>query len=177
MWCCCKGGLRRGKGQFVFAVCGIKNSGKTTLVARLVRIFTGLGFRTATIKHDAHEFEADVPGTDTYAHRQAGAYGTAIFSPGRHMIIKDQATDETALIPMFSEADIIILEGFKHSSYPKVEIVRSAVSACPAGSAENRIALMSDLPLEFGVPVLAPDDAEGLSKLLLDYWEQGGDGE
>lgn len=68
------------KQPFLFAISGVKNSGKTTLITKLIPVFRKYGLRTATIKHDGHDFEADVPGTDTYRHLQAGAYGTAVFS-------------------------------------------------------------------------------------------------
>ncbi len=88
----------------------------TRLVAELVR----RGLRVATIKHDGHDFQPDVPGTDSFRHREAGAYGTAVFSNHRFLVTKIwEKPDESALIAAFPEADVILLEGFKHSSYPK----------------------------------------------------------
>ena len=58
---------------FVLAVCGEKHTGKTTLVERLVAALSARGLRVATVKHDGHEFAADVAGTDSYRHRAAGA--------------------------------------------------------------------------------------------------------
>lgn len=109
----------------IFAISGYKNSGKTTLTVKLVARLTAMGYRVATIKHDGHDFEPDVPGTDSYRHRQAGACGTAVFSDHRFMVIRDQPKvsekkiDEKILIQMFPDVDIILLEGFKHSSWPK----------------------------------------------------------
>ncbi|MDO5408860.1 MAG: molybdopterin-guanine dinucleotide biosynthesis protein B [Lachnospiraceae bacterium] len=109
----------------IFAISGYKNSGKTTLTVKLVAMLTEMGYQVATIKHDGHDFEPDVPGTDSFRHRKAGACGCAVFSANRWMVIKDQPSDEAkkvdeqALIQMFPEADIILLEGFKHSSWPK----------------------------------------------------------
>lgn len=109
----------------IFAISGYKNSGKTTLTEKLVRRLTQMGYRVATIKHDGHDFDPDVPGTDSYRHRTAGAYGTAVFSRGHWMVVKEQPKepekpiDEHNLIAMFPEADIILLEGFKHSSWPQ----------------------------------------------------------
>ena len=61
---------------FVLAVCGEKHTGKTTLVERLVAALSARGLRVATVKHDGHEFAADVAGTDSYRHRAAGAYAS-----------------------------------------------------------------------------------------------------
>ena len=109
----------------LFAISGVKNSGKTTLITKLIPILTEKGLKVATIKHDGHEFAPDVPGTDTWVHLQAGALGTAIFSDTKFMVVKQEAgVTETRLQEMFPEADLILLEGFKYSSYPKMEILR-----------------------------------------------------
>lgn len=66
----------------IFAISGVKNSGKTTLICRLLEIFKDKGLKVAVLKHDGHDFVPDVPGTDTYCQLQSGAYGTAVFSAG-----------------------------------------------------------------------------------------------
>lgn len=104
----------------LFAISGYKNSGKTTLMTRLIAELTRRGYRVAAIKHDGHDFQPDVPGTDSFRHREAGAYGAAVFSAHRFMVTKTwEKPDESALIAAFPEADVILLEGFKHSDYPK----------------------------------------------------------
>lgn len=105
---------------FVFAISGYKNSGKTTLITRLIPELTKRGYKVAVIKHDGHDFESDVPGTDSYRHQKAGAYGTAVFSRNRFLVTKEcQGITEQELFAAFPEADIILIEGLKHSSYPK----------------------------------------------------------
>ena len=127
---------------FLFAVSGVKNSGKTTLITKLIPILSGYGLKVATIKHDGHEFCPDVPGTDTYAHLQAGACGTAVFSATRYMVVKQQEqVSEQQLAQLFPEADLILLEGFKYSSYPKVEIVRRGNSRRCVCSGESLMAV------------------------------------
>ncbi len=116
----------------VFAVSGYKNSGKTTLTVKLIERLTKMGYRVATIKHDGHDFDPDVPGTDSYRHRKAGAYGSVVFSENRWMMTKEQACEngvkqgekakkltEREFMQAFPEADVILLEGFKHSNWPK----------------------------------------------------------
>lgn len=104
----------------LYAVSGQKNSGKTTLITQLIPELRKEGLKVAVIKHDGHDFEGDVPGTDSYKHKKAGAYGTAVFSANRFLILKEQKqVTETDLIRAFPEADIILLEGFKNSRYHK----------------------------------------------------------
>ena len=113
------------KKPVIFAVSGYKNSGKTTLTVKLVEALSKMGYRVGTIKHDGHDFEPDVPGTDSYRHRQAGAVATAVFSDHKWMLVQKQPDEadkkirEQDLIDLFPEVDIILLEGFKHSDYPK----------------------------------------------------------
>ena len=137
------------KKQSIVVICGVKNSGKTTLITKLIPKFTSLGYKVATIKHDGHDFDADVEGTDSYKHKQAGAYGTAVFSKNKFMVVKEQKeTDEFELINLFPEADLIFLEGFKHSNYPKIEIVRKGNSYESVCNKENLIAIASDINVE-----------------------------
>lgn len=112
--------LQKKHSPFVFAVSGYKNSGKTTMITRLLPVLTGRGYRVAVIKHDGHDFESDVPGTDSYRHQKAGAYGTAVFSKNRFLVTKQcQGITERELFAAFPEADLILIEGLKESHYPK----------------------------------------------------------
>jgi len=134
------------KRPFLMAISGCKNSGKTTLITKLIPKFCKKGYKVATIKHDGHDFQGDVVGTDTYKHKNAGAYGTAIFSKNKFMVIKEEKfIDETYFIKLFPEADIIFLEGFKASDYPKLEIVRRGNSNRPICNKKNLVGIISDI--------------------------------
>lgn len=118
------------KGQLILAVSGVKNSGKTTLIASLLSKLEQKGLKAAVIKHDGHEFEADIPGTDTWRFGEAGACGTLVFSGTKYMMVKYQPAPETdELIACFPEADVVLLEGFKYSEYPKIEVIRRGNSS------------------------------------------------
>ena len=155
----------------LIAISGIKNSGKTTLITRLIPRLTNLGYKVATIKHDGHDFEGDVKGTDSYRHKEAGAYGTAVFSNSKFMIIKEQnRTSEEELIGHFKEADIILLEGFKYSNYPKLEVVRKEISNNYISRKETLIAIATDLDYGFeGVKTVNVNDIEEILEAFLNY--------
>lgn len=108
----------------LIAICGVKNSGKTTLIEKLLPVLTRQGLLVAVIKHDGHEFDADVPGTDSYRHFHAGAYGTAVYSASKMCIVKKEnfLTPEK-ISAFFPEADLILLEGGKSLSLPKICLV------------------------------------------------------
>ena len=104
----------------IFCICGEKNSGKTTLIEAVLPILTACGYSIAVVKHDGHSFEPDVDGTDTRRFFDAGAMGTAVFDGEKFMLVKRQPVDETQLFEAFPEADLILIEGLKESSYPKL---------------------------------------------------------
>jgi len=155
-------------GPAVLAVSGVKNSGKTTLIAKLIPRLAEKGFRCGAIKHDGHDFNPDVEGTDTWRFLEAGAEGVGIFSAAKAMLVRTGGgVDEAVLARHFEHLDLIFLEGFKYSGYPKIEVLRGAVSTVPACAPETMIALATDLPLRLeGVPVCHPDDIERLAELV-----------
>lgn len=155
----------------LIAISGIKNSGKTTLIIKLIQRLTNLGYKVATIKHDGHDFEGDVKGTDSYKHKKAGAYGTAVFSNSKFMIIKEQnGTSEKELIEHFKEADIILVEGFKYSDYPKIEVVRKKISKNYVSKKETLIAIATDLDYEFEeIKTVNINNIEDILEVLLNY--------
>lgn len=159
------------KSPVVIAISGVKNSGKTTLIERLIPKLSCEGLKIATIKHDGHDFECDIEGTDTYKHKNAGAYGTAIFSKNKFMVVKEQKhTNEEELISYFNDADIILLEGFKYSDYPKIEIIRKGNSTSSVCKEETLLAIVSDIEfIETKVKVLNINDVESIGDLILEY--------
>lgn len=122
----------------IFAVSGYKNTGKTTLIQKIIPLLTEKGYAVAVVKHDGHEFESDVPGTDSYKHQKAGAYGTAVFSGNQFLVTKriPEVTVEM-LLSFFTEADIILIEGMKDSDYPKYVCTSLKGNAEPEEVAEQ----------------------------------------
>ena len=155
------------------AVSGIKNSGKTTLIEGILPVLLKHGMKVAVIKHDGHEFEPDVPGTDSYRHRKAGAMGTAVFSGNRFLVAKEVPATELELAGFFPEADLILLEGMKGSDYPKLEVVRASVSSCGVCGRDSVLAYVTDVKRkDWGRPAFDPNDYEGVARFLLDYWRE-----
>lgn len=166
--------------EMIFAViCGVKNSGKTTLTEGIIRTLTARGLKTAVIKHDGHEFECDIAGTDSSRFVQAGAYGAAVFSRGQVFVRKTghfPGTEDEAgtimllqrLTDAFPEADVILAEGLKGLSVPKIEVVRRAVSQKTSSNPEGRFLVVSDLSeAEIGEKTLPFEDLEGITDAIL----------
>ena len=143
----------------VLAVSGAHNSGKTTLLEKLLPVLRSRGLKVGVIKHDGHDFTPDVPGTDSFRLREAGAQGVAVFSGSRYLLTEELRLTEQDLLALFERHgyDLVLLEGFKASGWPKIEVVRRAVSDTPVSC--QPLAVVGDIPgAEFGledVPALA----------------------
>lgn len=106
--------------QFV----GYSNSGKTTLLCKVIAALSARGIRVGTIKHDAHTFEVDKPGKDTSRHREAGAHVVSITSAEKTAIMIQEHRSIEQLLPYYSEVDLVLIEGYKFAPYPKFVVLR-----------------------------------------------------
>jgi molybdopterin-guanine dinucleotide biosynthesis protein B len=153
----------------VIAVCGSKNSGKTTLIEGVLPHLARDGLNVAVIKHHGHILDPDVPGTDTYRFNHGGAYGTVITDDECYMLVKRARTDEKDLMALFPEADLILLEGYKDSPWKKIEMRRNAsVSVCDKNGI---IAVVTDETpppetIPSGTPVFKYSDFYGTARFL-----------
>lgn len=151
----------------IVAIVGASGSGKTTLIEKLIPHFAQRGMRVGTIKHDAHAFEVDRPGKDTWRHREAGAEVVVI--AGDHKLVVQRRIAETPGPEAIAEAcmpdmDLVLVEGFKQLAVVKLEVVRAANSTRPLCDPTTLAGLISDLPLAYpGVPLYGLDDVEGVA--------------
>ncbi len=154
----------------IVSIVGKSDAGKTTLLEKLVPELKARGFTIGTIKHDVHGFDIDHEGKDSWRHKQAGAHTVTIASPRKVGVIKDVKTEETLdglASKYFHDVDIILTEGYKKQNKPKIEIFRPAVHDTPlCKNDESLVALVSDAPLDLGVPRLALNDIKGLADFV-----------
>lgn len=148
------------------AVSGVKNSGKTTFLERVIPLLTKKGMRVAVVKHDGHSFEPDVCGTDSFRLRKSGADAVAVYCDTHYMIEENKKVSYDILKEKFVGYDLILVEGEKDSSLPKLEIVRSAVSKDMVCQKETVLAVVTDCEEDFGVPRLDLNDYDAAATLL-----------
>ncbi len=153
----------------MLAISGVKNSGKTTFIERILPQLAELGIKTAVIKHDGHVFTPDTPGTDSYRFFAAGACGSAIYDGEKFSLSRRASVSEHELAELFPDADLILLEGFKASDYPKLELIRSGVSSMPICDPETCLALVSDLDLKTELPLFRPDAVSDIAKFIYKF--------
>ncbi len=160
------------KKPHIIQVIGYKNSGKTTLVCQLIERFRASGYRVGTIKHDAHHFEIDHPGKDTWKHRQAGADVVAITSQTQTAIMLQEHTSLARLIEKIAAAsvDLILVEGYKQEDYPKIALIRSEDDKELVANASQIVAIVSPISWDGPPhPLFAPDDLEGITAHLTKF--------
>ncbi|MDQ6423378.1 molybdopterin-guanine dinucleotide biosynthesis protein B [Paenibacillus sp. LHD-117] len=165
----------------VIQVVGYKNTGKTTLVCRLTELLKLASYKVGTIKRDAHDFRMDTPGTDTWKHQAAGADITAISSDSRSAILMNESATLGQLLSNMNSVDIVLVEGFKHESHPKLVLVRNEEDAELLGSLSHVAAVVlwpetTEIAgltgLLSGIPKYSIDDAEGLLAFILQLAKQ-----
>lgn len=156
----------------VISIVSKKNCGKTTLLEKLIPELKRRGYRVGTIKHDIHGFDIDHQGKDTYRHKAAGADTVAISCPWKVSVIKDVAqelTPEQIVKRYFEDVDIVLTEGYKRADLPKIEVFRRDAHHQPIhakGQSSTLVALVSDVPLDLGVPRIDINDFKGLADLI-----------
>ncbi len=168
--------MTENKKPAVFGVTGWKNSGKTRLVAGIVRDFGNRGFVVSTVKHAHHGFDVDKPGTDSFAHRDAGAQEVALVSGNRWVLMhENRGSGEPELddiLAKLAPCDIVIIEGFKTSPYPKIEATRSATKRDKPiwPNDPNIVAIASDYEIaDSGRTIFSIDNIQPIADFILDY--------
>ncbi|MBW2056074.1 MAG: molybdopterin-guanine dinucleotide biosynthesis protein B [Deltaproteobacteria bacterium] len=166
----------------IVSIVGKSNSGKTTLIERVVPELAGRGYRVATIKHDVHGFEIDREGKDSWRHRRAGTYMVILSSPKQIALIQDVDRDlslEELRERFVQDVDIVLSEGFKRDSQPKIEVFREEEHGELMCSVEdNLIAVATDRKVDLPVPCLDMNDGKGVADFIEERFlrQRGGEG-
>ena len=154
----------------VLCFVGTSNSGKTTLIEKIINLLTMHGYRVATVKHTHKEFAIDTEGKDSWRHRSAGAKTVILASPKQFFMVSDadlELTIEDVLYKYVNNIDILIVEGFKRDIYPKIEVYREGVSGelrCMNDS--SIIAFVTDKSRDIPVPAFNINDAVGITNFI-----------
>lgn len=156
----------------VISIVSKKRSGKTTLLEKLIPELKRRGYRVGTVKHDIHGFDIDHEGKDTWRHKQAGAEAVVISSPWKLSVIRDVAEEaslDQLVAAQLSDMDIVLTEGYKRAGMPQVELFLSTAHQRPMYDKADPgplVAVMSDVPLDLGVPRFHIDDVPALADLI-----------
>ena len=164
-----------------FGLAGYSGAGKTTLLEALIPRLNAAGLRVSLIKHAHHRFDIDQPGKDSYRLREAGCSEVLLVSDHRWVLMHElRGEPEPSLeeqLGRFSDCDLVLVEGFKHTPIPKLEVHRPAVGKpLIAGSGvETIVAVATDEPDVVaglcGLPILDLNDREAIADFILRHME------
>lgn len=154
----------------IISIVGKSDSGKTTLIEKLIPELTRRGHRVATVKHDIHGFEVDREGKDSWRHKQAGAHTVVISSPHKVALIRDVEKDLTLdeiRDKLVQDVDLILSEGYKKDVQPKIEIFRKEKQKELLCTKEDHlVAIASNQKFDMGVPCFGLEDMKGLADFI-----------
>ncbi len=158
----------------VFGFAGYSGSGKTTLIENLIPRFVIEGLTVSLIKHAHHGFDIDRPGKDSYRHREAGCTEVLLTSDQRWVLMHElRGRPEPRLedqLAVLSPCDLVLVEGYKFSPIPKLEVHRPAHGR-PLMFPENPhiVAVASDARIETSLPLLDLNDYDRIAGFVMTY--------
>ncbi|MDT8452281.1 MAG: molybdopterin-guanine dinucleotide biosynthesis protein B [Gammaproteobacteria bacterium] len=152
-------------------------SGKTTLLVKVLPLLKARGLRVAMIKHAHHDFDIDQPGKDSYELRKAGAEQMLVASSYRRALITETpAGNEPQLAELLAELnldiiDLVLVEGFRHLSFPKIELHRPSTRKDLIYPGDrNVVAVASDALIETGsLPLLDLNSAQAVADFIVSW--------
>lgn len=160
----------------VFGFSGRSGSGKTTLIERVLPIMRRAGLAVSVVKHAHHGFDMDRPGKDSYRFREAGAVQVMVCSAQRWALLgelhDEPEPDLNALLGRMSACDIVLVEGFRAYVLPRIEVYRPSHAKGETPWAAQRsdiVAIASDELVDTTLPLLALNDAEGVTRFILHH--------
>ena len=162
-------------------VCGPSGVGKTTLIEQMIAELKARGQRVSVIKHAHQRFDIDRPGKDSYRHREAGATEVLVASSQRLALLREYEIEGLPtlhqLVAELSPVDWVLVEGFKHSAWPKVEVWRAALGQTPLYPDDPFVTTVATdrpeaLPEPTALPVFALSAAAALVLHLMETAER-----
>ncbi|WP_439373607.1 molybdopterin-guanine dinucleotide biosynthesis protein B [Bradyrhizobium sp. PMVTL-01] len=156
----------------VIGLAGWSGAGKTTLLTRLIPHFNAQGLRVSVIKHAHHQFDVDVPGKDSWRHREAGAAEVLVASSNRWALMHELRGAAEPRLPellsKLSAVDLVVVEGFKREPHRKIEVHRAANGKPLLFPDDPGIAgIATDSAIETRLPTVHLDDIPAVAALLL----------
>ena len=155
----------------VIGLAGWSGAGKTTLLSRLIPHFSGQGLRVSVIKHAHHSFDVDVPGKDSWVHRQSGATEVLVSSGKRWALMHELRGAPEPLLPellrKMSAVDLVVVEGFKSEPHRKIEVHRLANGKPLLSPDDPAISgIVTDATLQTTLPVAHLDDIPAIAAMM-----------
>ena len=160
----------------VLAIVGFSNSGKTTLMEKLIAELASRGLCVASIKHSHHQPEMDTPDKDSWRHKQAGAKASMLVGPEKMLMVSDidsQPTPRQLADCYFSDYDLVLVEGYASMPCTKIEVVRGERSTDLRCDEQDLLAVVTDVDeLPVAVPKLNLNDVISVADFIVNWAEE-----
>ena len=158
----------------VIGIAGWSGAGKTTLISRVIPHLRQQGLRVSVIKHAHHEFDVDVPGKDSWVHRQSGAEEVLVSSAKRWALMHElrgaKEPSLSELLRKMAPVDLIVVEGFKSEPYRKIEVFRKDSGKPPLFTDDPAIVgIATDAAIETSLPVVHLDDVPAVAAMMQEH--------
>jgi len=162
----------------VLGFAAYSGTGKTTLLKQLIPLLRQQGLRPGVIKHAHHEVEFDVPGKDSYVLRKAGAGQVLLASANRWALMGEEPGTEEPELPVLlrrmdlSELDLVLVEGFRHIPFPKIELHRPSLGKpllCESDDSILAVATDEATTLPVQLPRLDLNDVVAIASFVREY--------
>lgn len=166
----------------IIGFCAHSGTGKTSLLTKLIPILRDKGLKLGIIKHAHHNFDTDQPGKDSYELRKAGAKAMLVSSSRRWALInehfdedKEATLDELINIICRQPLDLILIEGFKHEAFPKIELHRDELAHSYLYQKDTHVIALATngvAPKDISIPVLDINNADEIATFIMAYCQQ-----
>lgn len=155
----------------IFSLVAYSGTGKTTFMEKLIPELKKRGFRLAVIKHDGHDFEIDQEGKDSYRITKAGADITGLISKTKAFLLENRNVDVQKIIDKLQDIDLVLTEGYKTGSWPKIMLHRQATGKDLPLNPKDCLAVVSDVPVKGARNFFQLEDAAGLAEFIVKEME------
>lgn len=151
----------------IISVVAFSGTGKTTFLEQLIPALKKRGLRLAVMKHDAHDFEVDRAGKDSWRMTRAGADVTVLTNGQHAVVFENRPVADAQLLEQIRDVDLILTEGYKHGPWKKIALYREELGKPFPCDMNECMAVVSDAVLETGsVPCYAFDAIEAIADLI-----------
>jgi molybdopterin-guanine dinucleotide biosynthesis protein B len=158
----------------VIGIAGWSGAGKTTLISRVIPHLRQQGLRVSVIKHAHHAFDVDVPGKDSWVHRQSGAEEVLVSSARRWALMHELRGAPEPQLPellrKMSPIDLVVIEGFKSEPHPRIEVYRTASGKPPLFPDDPMVVgIATDVAIQTTLPLVHIEDIPAVAAMMCKY--------
>ena len=150
----------------VYVFAAWSGTGKTAYLEKLIPCLAQLGLTVAVVKHDVHGLALDCSGTDSHRLFHAGAEATAVVCGGEVLLHRRAELTLEEVLALLPPTDVVLVEGFKASDYPKIAIYRAAAGKPLAAEPGECLAVVTDTALDVPCPQFSLDEPAALAAFL-----------